>query len=118
TGNGPVTVFKADQTQPVSTARPEALVWSNDRAIRDGIESVPPAAGVLTTAHYAAHLSQRTWIEMIPRAPVSNLHREATAIFLNLRDLRSWSCEDYFATLAAASRQQFGVVYYREGIVL
>jgi uncharacterized membrane protein len=117
-GNGPVAVFKAAPQTQASTARPQSLVWSNDRAIRDGLESVPPAAGVLTTAHYAAHLSQRTWIEMIPKAPVANLHREATVIFLNLRDLRSWSCEDYFATLAAASRQQFGVVYYREGIVL
>jgi hypothetical protein len=118
TGNGPVSRWNAAQVQPASTASPVSLIWSNDQAIRDGLEDVPPTAGLLTTAHYAPHLSQRTWIEMIPRAPVAGLPREATAIFLNLRDLRSWTCQDYFETLTAASREQFGIVYYRDGVVL
>ena len=119
TGNGSVVSLRnGAEVQPVSTASPVSLVWSNDQAIRDGLEYVPLTAGLLTTAHYAPHLSQRTWIQMIPRAPVPGLPREATAIFLNLRDLRSWSCQDYLETLTAASREQFGIVFYRDGVVL
>jgi uncharacterized membrane protein len=118
TGQGSVSLRDVSQVQPVSTATPVSLVWSNDQAIRDGLEYVHPTAGLLTTAHYAPHLSHRTWIEMIPRAPVRGFPPEATAIFLNLRDLRSWSCQDYFETLMAASRERFGIVFYRDGVVL
>jgi len=118
TGTNSVSFRNGVQMQAMGTAGAVSLVWSNDPAIREGLERVPTKAGLLTTAHYAPHLSQRTWIEMIPRAPVSGLHREATAIFLNLRDQRTWRCEDYFATLTAASREQFGIVFYRDGVVL
>ena len=120
TGNASVSVGNQTQVQmvPMGTQSPVSLVWSNDAAIREGLRRVPHDRGLLTTAHYAPHLSQRRWIEMIPRAPVSSLPREAEVIFLNLRDMRTWSCEDYFETLTTAARDGFGVVIYRDDVML
>ena len=120
TGNASVSVGNQTQVQmvPMGTQSPVSLVWSNDAAIREGLRRVPHDRGLLTTAHYAPHLSQRRWIEMIPRAPVSSLPPEAEVIFLNLRDMRTWSCEDYFETLTTAARDGFGVVIYRDDVML
>jgi hypothetical protein len=49
---------------------------------------------------------------------VSTLGPQAKVIFLNLKDLRFWSCEDYYATLTAATRLNFGQTFYRDGVLL
>ena len=97
---------------------PVPMIWSNNSSIRDGLAHVPKDLAVLTTTNYAPHLTHRAWIEMIPRAPVSTLRPEAEVIFLNLKDLRFWSCEDYFETLRTAERMNFGVTFYRDGVIL
>ena len=94
------------------------MVWPNRVAIREGISQVPEGASVLTTANYASHLSHRRWIEMIPKAPVSTLEPQADAIFLNLKDVRWWGCDDYFDTLKASAELNFGIIFYRDGVVL
>ena len=84
------------------------MILPNESAIREGLSHVPYSASVLTTEHYAPHLSHRPWIQIIPIPPVSTLGPEAEAIFLNLRDFRFFAfrrCEDYFETLKAAARQ-------------
>jgi uncharacterized membrane protein len=95
-----------------------AVVVPNDTAIRAGLEQVPADAGVLTTENYAPHLSHRVWIEMIPTSPVPLLPPEAETVFLNLRDLRAWRCEDYLAALSAAERSGFGLSFARDSVVL
>jgi len=79
---------------------------------------VPYNRPLLTTSNYAPHLSHRRWIEMIPMAPVSSLPPQAEVIFLNLNDLRWWSCEDYFETLKMARQLNFGVTFYRDSVIL
>jgi uncharacterized membrane protein len=120
TGNASVSVGNRTRVQmvPMGTQSSVSLVWSNDAAIREGLRRVPRDRGLLTTAHYAPHLSQRRWIEMIPRAPVLSLSPEAEVIFLNLRDTRTWNCDDYFATLTSAARDGFGVSFYRDDVIL
>jgi hypothetical protein len=49
---------------------------------------------------------------------VQTLKPEVEVIFLNLRDLRFWSCDDYFATLTAAAQSNFEVVFYRDDVIL
>jgi uncharacterized membrane protein len=97
------------------------MILPNEAVIREGLSHVPYAASVLTTEHYAPHLSHRPWIQIIPRPPASTLRPEVEAIFLNLRDARFFqfrSCEDDFETLKAAARANFGIVFYRDGVVL
>jgi len=97
------------------------MILPNEAAIREGLTHVPHSAPVLTTEHYAPHLSHRAWIQIVPRPLTSSLRPEAEAIFLNLRDSRVfafWRCEDYFETLKAAARANFGMVFYRDGVVL
>jgi len=118
TGNASLVWGKAPEIIPMGKEIPVPMIWPNDAAIRQGLELVPPNLPVLTTTSYAPHLSHRPWIEMIPRAPVSTLGPEAEVIFLNLRDLRFWSCEDYFETLKAAANVNFGVNFYRDGVLL
>jgi uncharacterized membrane protein len=102
----------------VSPAKSQvSLVMPNDSAIREGLKHVPDDVFLLTTANYAPHLSHRSLIEMIPRAPVSELERGVEVIFVNLRDLRWWSCDDYRQSLRAAVRLGFGVVFYRDGVL-
>ena len=55
---------------------------------------------------------------MIPAAPVASLPPEAEVIFVNLRDQRTWDCEDYFQTLTVAARNGFGMVFFRDDVVL
>jgi hypothetical protein len=55
---------------------------------------------------------------MIPRAPVSTFSPEPDAIFLHLRDLRWWSCDDYFENLKAAAHLNYGVTFYRDDVLL
>jgi uncharacterized membrane protein len=118
TGKGSVSLGQAAQTVPNGAKTAVPLVWPNDAAIREGLKQVRDDARVLTTSYYAPHLSKRVWIEMIPKAPVANLVPEADAIFLNLRDSRWWTCEDYFASLRAAAQANFGVVFNRDFVLL
>jgi uncharacterized membrane protein len=118
TGNASLSFGGSAQMIPMGKKTAVPLIWSNDRAIREGLKRVPRELALLTTAHYAPHLSHRRWIEMIPRSPVSTLGPEAEVIFLNLRDLRSWTCEDYFETLRAATLLNFGVIFYRDDVIL
>ena len=97
------------------------MILPNEAAIREGLRHVPYSASVLTTEHYAPHLSHRPWIQIIPKPPVSTLGPEAEAIFLNLRDFRFFqfrSCEDDFETLRAATRANFGITFYGDGVLL
>jgi len=55
---------------------------------------------------------------MIPRAPVTALDVEAQAIFVNVRDRRSWTCDDYFETLRIAAQSSFGTTFNRDGVLL
>jgi len=114
TGNASLLWGTAPEVIPMGKKTPVPLIWPNDTAIREGLRHVPSDVAVLTTANYAPHLSHRAWIEMIPRAPVRTLGAEAEVIFLNLRDLRWWGCNDYFENLKAAARLNFGVIFYRD----
>jgi hypothetical protein len=118
TGNASLVWGKAPEIIPMGKEIPVPMIWPNDAAIRAGLAQVPSDLPVLTTTNYAPHLSHRRWIEMIPRAPVSTLGAEAKLIFLNLRDLRFWNCEDYFETLRTAERLNFGVTFYQDGVIL
>ena len=94
------------------------LFLSNTATIRQGLRNVPPKVSLLTTGSYAPHLSHRSQIDMIPMAPVLTLEPAPDAIFLNLRDLRWWSCDDYFENLQAAAKLNFGVTFYRDDVLL
>ena len=118
TGNSTVVMAASAQLVPMGSTAPIPIVWPNDAAIREGLRQVPGRIGLLTTTYYAPHLSQRTWIEMIPRAPVSGLNAEAEAIFLNVRDPRGWSCHDYFEVVSAAAASDFGLEFERDGVLL
>jgi len=118
TGNSSLVWGRAPETIPLSRKTAVPMVWSNDAAIREGLTSVPYNRPLLTTSNYAPHLSHRRWIEMIPMAPVSSLPPQAEVIFLNLNDLRWWSCEDYFETLKMARQLNFGVTFYRDSVIL
>jgi uncharacterized membrane protein len=111
-------VSKGVKTAPVRANDTGPMIWLNDAVIREGLRHVPECAGLLTTSHYAPHLSHRAWIEMIPRSPVSALPPQVEAIFLNLADQRWWSCEDYFETLRAAAHLDFGVTFEKGSVVL
>jgi uncharacterized membrane protein len=118
TGNASLVWGKAPEIIPMGKEIAVPMIWPNDAAIRQGLRLVPRNVPVLTTTNYAPHLSHRPWIEMIPRAPVQTLEPKVEVIFLNLRDLRFWSCDDYFATLTAAAQSNFGVVFYRDDVIL
>ncbi|HWP24698.1 MAG TPA: DUF2079 domain-containing protein [Candidatus Binatia bacterium] len=118
TANASLLLGARPQLVPMGSKTPLPLVWPNDAAIREGLRSVPRDLPLLTTAHYAPHLSHRVWIEMIPRSPVPGLPPQAEIIFLNLKDLRSWTCRDYLETLEAAACGQFGVIFYRDNVIV
>ena len=118
TANASLVWSASPELVPMGQKAPVPMIWSNNSSIRDGLAHVPKDLAVLTTTNYAPHLTHRAWIEMIPRAPVSTLRPEAELIFLNLRDLRFWNCEDYFETLRTAERLNFGVTYYRDDVVV
>jgi hypothetical protein len=118
TGNGSLLWATVPEIVPLREKTPVPLIWSNDAAIREGLRQVPGDVSVLTTTNYAPHLSHRPQIEMIPRAPVSIFDPEPEVIFLNLRDLRWWSCDDYFENLKAAASSNFGVIFYRDDVLL
>jgi len=102
---------------------PEALssppiVQPNDAAIREGLKHVPDDAYLVTTIHYAPHLSQRRNIQVL-FAPELILDSGVEAIFLNLKDVRvGMSYEDYRQYLESAARSGFGVTFYRDGVLL
>jgi len=118
TGNASLLWRRVPEVIPMGKTAPVPMIWPNDSAIREGLRYVPRDVSLLTTANYAPHLSHRPWIEMIPRAPVSTLGPDAEALFLNVRDLRWWSCDDYIDNLRAASLLNFGVIFYRDGVLL
>jgi uncharacterized membrane protein len=118
TGNAIVLFGDAGHVVPKAAKKTVPVIWPNDGAIRDGLRSVSEDEGVLTTSNYAPHLSHRTWIEMIPRSPVSALRPEAQAIFLNLKDQRWWNCQDYLGTLTTAERLDFGVSFNRDSVLV
>jgi uncharacterized membrane protein len=122
TGNATVVLSTTPTLMPTETAVGSAprvpLIWPNHNAIREGLQHVPDGVGVLTTTYYAPHLSQRMWIEMIPKAPVSDLDSRAETVFLNLRDPRSWTCEDYLEVLRAAAGSDFGVAFSQDGVIV
>lgn len=95
-----------------------SLIQANDAAIREGLKHVPNDVHLLTGNHYVPHLSHRRQIQAIPRAPVSDLRPGVEAIFLNLKDLRRRSCDDYLQNLQAAARADFGVTFYRDDVIL
>jgi uncharacterized membrane protein len=94
------------------------LILPNDAAIREGLKHVPQGVYLLTAPNYAPHLSHRRQIQSIPRAPVSALAPDVEAIFLNLKDLRRRSCDDYLQNLQAAANAGFGVTFYRDGVIV
>jgi uncharacterized membrane protein len=118
TGNASLVWGSIPELVPMDKKAPAPLIWPNDAAIREGLSRVPHRVPLLTTTNYAPHLSQRPWIEMIPRTPVSSLGPEVEAIFLNMRDLRWWSCDDYYETLRAATESGFGVIFYRDAVIV
>jgi uncharacterized membrane protein len=122
TGNASVVLGGAPQILPMETATGTAprvpLVWPNDTAIREGLGHVPDGAGLLTTTYYAPHLAHRRWIEMLPRAPIASLDPRADALFMNIMDLRSWSCADYFGSMKAAAESGFGVGFEKDGVLV
>jgi len=122
TGNATVVLGRATEIRPMEAATGTApivpLVWPNDAAIREGLRHVPAAAGLLTTTYYAPHLSQRRWIEMLPKAPVASLDSRADALFMNVRDQRSWTCNDYFEVVKVAALSGFGVEYEKQGVLV
>ena len=46
------------------------------------------------------------------------LHPRVQALFLNLKDLRQMTCDNYSAKLEIAARSGFGLTFYRDGVVL
>ncbi len=120
TGNATVSLGMTTEIRPMEGALGSApsvpLVWPNDAAIREGLRKVPDARGLLTTAYYAAHLSQRQWIEMLPKSPVASLDPRAHVLFMNLSDQRSWTCNDYFDIVKVAAGSGFGVEFERMGV--
>jgi uncharacterized membrane protein len=134
TGNASLVWGKAPEMIPMGKTIPVPMIWPNDRAIRQGLRHVPNGAALLTTANYAPHLSHRPKIEMISRAPTSfeagaspriRLQSEETfslpqaeVVFLNLRDLRWWTCADYFGNLKAAAELNFGVTFHQDDVIV
>jgi uncharacterized membrane protein len=108
--------FSLPRNVPTESRVP--LIRPNDAAIREGLKLVPGDAYLVTTDSYGTHLSHRRRLKMIPRGNLSTLDPEAEAIFLNLKDLRWWSCDDYVKSLKAAAELGFGIVYYRDSVLL
>jgi len=114
-----VTISQGVQAAKDAPKAPQAsIILPNDAAIREGLKRTPDDVYLLTTSNYLPHLSHRPQIKMIPRAPVSGLEPGVGAIFLNLKDLRWRSCDDYVESLKAAAGLGFGVVFYRDGVLL
>ena len=122
TGNATLVLERNPQIRPteiaIGTAPVVPLVWPNDAAIRDGLRHVPGAVGLLTTTYYAPHLSQRRWIEMLPKAPVTNLDPRADVLFMNLLDQRAYSCADYFDIVRVAAASGFGLDFEKERVLV
>jgi uncharacterized membrane protein len=95
-----------------------SVIQPNDAAIREGLKRVPEGVPVLTTSNYMPHLSHRAEIRNVRRTPVPALVPGVEAIFVNLKDLRNRSCDDYFDNLQIAAGAGFGVTFYRDGVVL
>jgi uncharacterized membrane protein len=94
------------------------MILPNHAAVREGLKHVPGGVYLLTTSHYVPHLSHRPQIEMYPSGRMSKLKSEVKVIFLNLKDLRWWSCDDYLRSLAAARRSGFGITFSRECVLV
>ncbi len=122
TGNATVVLGRNTEIRPMEGATGSApsvpLVWPNDGAIREGLRHVPVAAGLLTTTYYASHLSQRRWIEMLPRTPVSSLDPRADVLFMNVRDQRGWTCNDYFDIVKFAAGSGFRLEFQNQGVLV
>lgn len=95
-----------------------SFIQPNDAAIREGLKQVPKDVYLLTGQNYAPHLSHRRQIQIIRPAPVSALAPGVEAIFLNMKDLRRRSCDDYLQNLQAATSAGFGVTFHRDGVIL
>ena len=55
---------------------------------------------------------------MLPRAPVSRLDPRAEALFLNVRDQRGWTCDDYFDIVKVAAGSGFGIKFEDQGVLV
>lgn len=110
-------VFALSRSVPASRSQ-DPMILPNHAAVREGLKHVPDEVYLLTTSHYVPHLTHRPQIEMYPSGRMSTLKPEVEVIFLNLRDLRWWSCDDYLGSLKAARRLGFGITFYREGVLL
>jgi len=95
-----------------------SFIQPNDAAIREGLKRVPNDVYLLTANNYAPHLAHRRQIQTIRRAPVLALPAGVEAVFLNLKDVRRRSCDDYFQNLQAAAGTGFGVTFFRDGVIL
>jgi len=105
-------------TKPQVSSFP-SLIQPNDAAIREGLEHVPDDVYLVTTNTYAPHLSHRRNIKLLPRMPNPTVESGVAAIFLNLKDLRGRvNCENYRQYLESAMLSDFGVTFYRDGVLL
>lgn len=104
----------------INAGRPfsDSIIQPNDAAIREGLKHIPDDVSLLTTSNYLPHLSHRSQIGRLARAPWSTLRPGVEAIFLNLKDLRNRSCDEYLENLRSAARSGFGVTFYRDGVLL
>jgi uncharacterized membrane protein len=100
-----------------SFASPVFLSQPNASSIREGLQHVPVNSDLATTNAYAPHLSHRREMEILMYDRIFDY--EAEVLFLNLKDLRwTMNCADYRKCLKIAESSDFGITFYRNGVLV
>jgi uncharacterized membrane protein len=117
------TVIESGATSPEASvgAAPQrsSLIPPNQAALQEGLRQVPAAAYVITTEHYAPHLTHRLKIQVLLPSDKPTVPAAAQDIFLNLTSSRDMlGCATYREYLQLAAQADFGTIFYRDGVLL
>ncbi|MGD8904701.1 MAG: DUF2079 domain-containing protein [Anaerolineae bacterium] len=96
-------------------------LWSeieNADTVRQALETIPKEGTMVTTNNYAPHMAQRPEIYIIGFPSQRDAPSNPDVVFLNLRDQRWLSCENYRAYLLQLDPERYGMTFESDGVVV
>ena len=94
------------------------LEIENASTVRQALETIPGDGTVVTTNNYAPHMAQRPEIYIIGFPSQRDAPSDPDVVFLNLRDQRWLSCEEYRAYLLQLDPERYSVTFESDGVVV
>jgi uncharacterized membrane protein len=105
---------------PFREQAPLPSLWAeieNADTVRQALETIPAEGTVVTTNAYGAHLAQRPGLYLIGVPTQRDAPVDPDIVFLNLRDDRWISCEEYHTYLLQLQLEEYGVTFISEGVL-